>query len=116
MAIWRYGDMAICSHVQFGIAHNQSCGAAELTLLSMASTRSSSSPVNKLNILPLLAISTLVQLISHRPAAQCISRVAEVSSVLLVGVTLKENNLREIEGGRILDSQGVLVANRCVAE
>jgi ATP phosphoribosyltransferase len=27
-------------------------------------------------------------------------------------VTLKENNLREIEGGRILDSQGVLVANR----
>lgn len=28
------------------------------------------------------------------------------------GVTLKENNLREIEGGRIVDSQGVLVANR----
>jgi ATP phosphoribosyltransferase len=28
------------------------------------------------------------------------------------GVTLKENNLREIDGGRILDSQGVLVANR----
>jgi ATP phosphoribosyltransferase len=28
------------------------------------------------------------------------------------GVTLKENNLREIEGGRILESQGVLVANR----
>jgi ATP phosphoribosyltransferase len=27
-------------------------------------------------------------------------------------VTLKENNLREIEGGRILESQGVLVANR----
>jgi hypothetical protein len=28
------------------------------------------------------------------------------------GVTLKENNLREIPGGHILDSQGVLVANR----
>jgi ATP phosphoribosyltransferase len=27
-------------------------------------------------------------------------------------VTLKENNLREIEGGRILESQGVLVANK----
>lgn len=27
-------------------------------------------------------------------------------------MTLKENNLREIAGGRILDSQGVLVANR----
>ena len=27
-------------------------------------------------------------------------------------MTLKENNLREIEGGRILDSQGVLVASR----
>ena len=29
-----------------------------------------------------------------------------------VGVTLKENNLREIEGGKIVESQGVLVANR----
>ncbi len=28
------------------------------------------------------------------------------------GVTLKENNLREIEGGHIMDSEGVLVANR----
>ena len=28
------------------------------------------------------------------------------------GVTLRENNLKQIEGGRILDSQGVLVANR----
>jgi len=28
------------------------------------------------------------------------------------GVTLRENNLKEIEGGRILDSQGVLVANK----
>ena len=28
------------------------------------------------------------------------------------GVTLRENNLREIDGGRIMESQGVLVANR----
>ncbi len=28
------------------------------------------------------------------------------------GVTLRENNLREIEGGNILESQGILVANR----
>ena len=27
------------------------------------------------------------------------------------GVTLRENNLKEIEGGRIVDSQGVLVGN-----
>lgn len=27
-------------------------------------------------------------------------------------MTLRENNLKEIEGGRILDSQGVLVANK----
>lgn len=27
-------------------------------------------------------------------------------------MTLRENNLKQIEGGRILDSQGVLVANR----
>ena len=27
------------------------------------------------------------------------------------GVTLRENNLKEIEGGRIMDSQGVLVGN-----
>ncbi len=28
------------------------------------------------------------------------------------GVTLRENNLKEIEGGHILDSQGVLVGSR----
>lgn len=28
------------------------------------------------------------------------------------GVTLRENNLKELEGGRIMDSQGVLVGNR----
>ncbi len=27
-------------------------------------------------------------------------------------MTLRENNLKEIEGGRIIDSQGVLVANK----
>ncbi|GIL76704.1 hypothetical protein Vretimale_8824 [Volvox reticuliferus] len=34
--------------------------------------------------------------------------VPEVST----GVTLRENNLKEIEGGNILESQGILVANR----
>ena len=28
------------------------------------------------------------------------------------GVTLRENNLKEIEGGKILESEGVLVANK----
>lgn len=28
------------------------------------------------------------------------------------GVTLRENNLKEIKGGKILESEGVLVANR----
>ena len=28
------------------------------------------------------------------------------------GVTLRENNLKQIEGGRIMDSQGVLVGSR----
>ena len=28
------------------------------------------------------------------------------------GVTLRENNLKQIEGGKILESQGVLVANK----
>ena len=31
---------------------------------------------------------------------------------LVAGVTLRENNLKELEGGHILWSQGVLVANR----
>ena len=34
------------------------------------------------------------------------------SGQVSTGVTLRENNLKEIEGGRILDSQGVLVANK----
>ena len=32
------------------------------------------------------------------------------------GITLRENNLKELDGGRILDSQGVLVANRRALE
>lgn len=28
------------------------------------------------------------------------------------GVTLRENNLKEVEGGKILESEGVLVANK----
>ncbi len=35
-------------------------------------------------------------------------RATQVST----GVTLRENNLKEIEGGKVLESQGVLVANR----
>lgn len=35
-------------------------------------------------------------------------RAAQVST----GVTLRENNLKEVAGGRIMDSQGVLVASR----
>ena len=35
-------------------------------------------------------------------------RFAQVST----GVTLRENNLKELQGGRIMDSQGVLVGNR----
>jgi ATP phosphoribosyltransferase len=35
-----------------------------------------------------------------------------ILDLVSTGVTLRENNLKELEGGRILDSQGVLVANR----
>ncbi len=28
------------------------------------------------------------------------------------GVTLRENNLKQLAGGRVMDSEGVLVANR----
>jgi hypothetical protein len=35
-----------------------------------------------------------------------------ILDLVSTGVTLRENNLRTIEGGRIMDSQGVLVANR----
>ncbi|BDA42120.1 ATP phosphoribosyltransferase [Coccomyxa sp. Obi] len=35
-----------------------------------------------------------------------------ILDLVSTGVTLRENNLKEIEGGRIIDSQGVLVANK----
>ncbi|KAK9816824.1 hypothetical protein WJX72_005452 [[Myrmecia] bisecta] len=35
-----------------------------------------------------------------------------ILDLVSTGITLRENNLKQIEGGRILDSQGVLVANR----
>lgn len=35
-----------------------------------------------------------------------------ILDLISTGVTLRENNLKEIEGGKILESEGVLVANR----
>lgn len=35
-----------------------------------------------------------------------------ILDLVSTGVTLRENNLREIEGGKIMESQGVLVGNR----
>ena len=35
-----------------------------------------------------------------------------ILDLVSTGVTLRENNLRQIEGGHIMDSQGVLVGNR----
>lgn len=35
-----------------------------------------------------------------------------ILDLVSTGVTLRENNLREIAGGDILQSQGILVANR----
>ncbi len=35
-----------------------------------------------------------------------------MNSQVSTGVTLRENNLKEVEGGRIMESQGVLVASR----
>jgi len=43
------------------------------------------------------------------PAMGCADIILDLVST---GVTLRENNLREIQGGRIMESQGVLVANR----
>ena len=43
------------------------------------------------------------------PAMGCADLILDLVSS---GVTLRENNLREIDGGRMLDSQGVLVASR----
>ena len=35
-----------------------------------------------------------------------------ILDLISTGVTLRENNLKQIQGGKILESQGVLVANR----
>jgi len=45
-------------------------------------------------------------------AAPAMGSADIILDLVSTGVTLRENNLREIEGGRIMDSQGVLVANR----
>lgn len=45
-------------------------------------------------------------------AAPAMGSADIILDLVSTGVTLRENNLREIEGGRIMHSQGVLVANR----
>uniref|UniRef100_A0A383V671 ATP phosphoribosyltransferase n=1 Tax=Tetradesmus obliquus TaxID=3088 RepID=A0A383V671_TETOB len=56
-----------------------------------------------------VALLTADGALEAAPAMGCADIILDLVST---GVTLKENNLREIEGGRIVDSQGVLVANR----
>lgn len=56
-----------------------------------------------------VALLTADGALEAAPAMGCADIILDLVST---GVTLKENNLREIEGGRIMDSQGVLVANR----
>jgi ATP phosphoribosyltransferase len=56
-----------------------------------------------------VALLTADGALEAAPAMGCADIILDLVST---GVTLKENNLREIEGGRILDSQGVLVASR----
>lgn len=45
-------------------------------------------------------------------AAPAMGSADIILDLVSTGVTLRENNLKQIQGGRILDSQGVLVANR----
>lgn len=45
-------------------------------------------------------------------AAPAMGSADIILDLVSTGVTLRENNLKEIDGGRIMDSQGVLVANR----
>ena len=45
-------------------------------------------------------------------AAPAMGAADIILDLVSTGTTLRENNLKEIEGGRIIDSQGVLVANR----
>ena len=39
-----------------------------------------------------------------------------ILDLVSTGTTLKENNLKELKGGRVLDSQGVLVMSRRAVE
>ena len=45
-------------------------------------------------------------------AAPAMGSADIILDLVSTGVTLRENNLRQIDGGRIMESQGVLVANR----
>lgn len=45
-------------------------------------------------------------------AAPAMGTADIILDLVSTGVTLKENNLKEVEGGRIIDSQGVFVANK----
>lgn len=45
-------------------------------------------------------------------SARCDLYHKHTAEHVMAGVTLRENNLKELEGGHILWSQGVLVANR----
>jgi len=45
-------------------------------------------------------------------AAPAMGSADIILDLVSTGVTLRENNLREIEGGKIMESQGVLVASR----
>jgi len=56
-----------------------------------------------------VALLTADGALEAAPAMGCADIILDLVST---GVTLKENNLREIEGGRIMESQGVLVASR----
>lgn len=47
------------------------------------------------------------------PAMGCADIILDLVST---GVTLRENNLRQIEGGKIVDSQGVLVRGGTVGD
>lgn len=56
----------------------------------------------------LLAIDLYSHPFNSKTFANCTAVRAQVST----GVTLRENNLKQLEGGKIMDSQGVLVGNR----
>jgi ATP phosphoribosyltransferase len=45
-------------------------------------------------------------------AAPAMGSADIILDLISTGVTLRENNLKELEGGKIIESQGVLVGNR----